>query len=53
MPLKFSSTTFMLQIWLELQAQNKTWEASLKDIDSRLSYWGDVSKAALLVYSGA
>lgn len=42
----------MLQMWLKLQAHNKTLEASLKDIDSNLSYWGDVSKTALLVYSG-
>lgn len=41
----------MLQIWLELEAHNKTLEASLKDIDSDLSYWGNVSKVALLVYS--
>lgn len=42
----------MLQIWLELQAYNKTLEVSLNDIDSNLSYWGAVSKAALLVYRG-
>lgn len=41
----------MLQIQLNLQAHNKTLEASLKDTDSDLSHWENVSKAPLLVYS--